>query len=64
LQRLHAEGLTLLLAEQSIELALEVADHGYVLQTGRTVLNGPAAELRNDPHVQEIYFGVSKLAAD
>jgi branched-chain amino acid transport system ATP-binding protein len=64
LERLHAEGLTLLLAEQSIELALEVADHGYVLQTGRTVLNGPAAELRNDPHVQEIYFGVSKLAAD
>ena len=64
MERLHAEGLTLLLAEQSIELALEVADHGYVLQTGRTVLNGSAAELRNDPHVQEIYFGVSKLAAD
>jgi branched-chain amino acid transport system ATP-binding protein len=64
LERLHAEGLTLLLAEQSIELALEVADHGYVLQTGRTVLNGSAAELRNDPHVQEVYFGVSKLAAD
>jgi branched-chain amino acid transport system ATP-binding protein len=64
LERLHAEGLTLLLAEQSIELALEVADHGYVLQTGRTVLNGSAAELRNDLHVQEIYFGVSKLAAD
>ena len=63
LERLHAEGLTLLLAEQSIELALEVADHGYVLQTGHTVLDGPAAELRDDPHVQEIYFGVSKLAA-
>jgi branched-chain amino acid transport system ATP-binding protein len=64
LQRLHAEGLTLLLAEQSIELALEVADHGYVLQTGRTVLDGPAANLRDDPHVQEIYLGVSNLAAN
>ena len=64
LARLHNEGLTLLLAEQSIELALEVADYAYVLQVGRTVLNGPAAELRNDPDVQEVYFGVSKLAAD
>lgn len=64
LERLHAEGLTLLLAEQSIDLALEVADHGYLLQTGRTVLNGPAAELKDDPHVQEIYLGVGKLAAD
>ena len=63
LQRLHAEGLTLLLAEQSIELALEVADYGYVLQTGRTVLDGPAADLRDDPHVQEIYLGISRPAA-
>ncbi len=59
LERLHAEGLTLLLAEQSVQLALEVADYAYVLQTGRTVLEGPAAELENDPQVQAIYLGIA-----
>jgi branched-chain amino acid transport system ATP-binding protein len=59
LGRLHGEGLTLLLAEQSVELALEIASHAYVLQTGRTVLNGPAAVLARDPHVQEIYLGLA-----
>jgi branched-chain amino acid transport system ATP-binding protein len=50
--------LTLLLAEQSVPLALELADHAYVLQTGRTVLDGPAEELAKDPQVQRIYLGV------
>jgi branched-chain amino acid transport system ATP-binding protein len=57
LERLHQDGLTLLLAEQSVSLALEVADHAYVLQTGRTVLDGPAQRLQHDPQVQEIYLG-------
>lgn len=60
LGRLHDEGLTLLLAEQSIHLALEVADFAYVLQTGRTVLEGPAKALANDPQVQRIYLGVGE----
>ncbi|MGO8864888.1 MAG: ABC transporter ATP-binding protein [Alphaproteobacteria bacterium] len=60
LVRLHDEGLTLLLAEQSIHLALEVADFAYVLQTGRTVLEGPADELAKDPQVQRIYLGVGE----
>ena len=59
LHRLHRDGLTLLLAEQSVHLALEVADRAYVLQTGRTVLEGPARELRNDPQVQNIYLGIA-----
>ena len=59
LRRLHRDGLTLLLAEQSVDLALEVADRAYVLQTGRTVLEGPARELRNDPQVQNIYLGIA-----
>ncbi len=59
LRRLRAEGLTLLLAEQSIALALAIADHGYVLQTGRTVLDGPAAELARNPEVQRIYLGLA-----
>lgn len=58
LDRLHGQGLTLLLAEQSIQLALEVADYAYVLQTGRTVLEGPADQLAKDPQVQRIYLGV------
>ena len=64
LKRLHADGLTLLLAEQSVPLALEIADHAYVLQTGRTVLSGKAADLAGDPQVQRIYLGITdELAA-
>jgi branched-chain amino acid transport system ATP-binding protein len=59
LHRLRQEGLTLLLAEQSVPLALEIADYAYVLQTGRTVLEGPAETLENDPQVQRIYLGIA-----
>jgi branched-chain amino acid transport system ATP-binding protein len=58
LERLHDEGLTMLLAEQSVPLALQIADHAYVLQTGRTVLDGPAPALESDPQVQRIYLGI------
>jgi branched-chain amino acid transport system ATP-binding protein len=58
LLRLHRQGLTVLLAEQSVDLALEVADHAYVLQVGRSVLSGKASELSNDAEVQRIYLGV------
>ncbi len=64
LDRLHEQGLTLLIAEQSIQLALEVADYAYVLQTGRTVLEGPAERLASDPQVQRIYLGTDVPAAD
>ncbi|MGE5510181.1 MAG: ABC transporter ATP-binding protein [Bacteroidota bacterium] len=55
---LHREGLTILLAEQSVDLALEVAERAYVLQVGRSVLSGSAKELANDPEVQKVYLGV------
>ena len=55
--RLHREGLTILLAEQSIELALEVSDFATVLQVGKSVLSGPAAALADDPQVQKVYLG-------
>ena len=58
LDRLHDSGLTLLIAEQSIQLALELADYAYVLQTGRSVLEGSASELSKDPQVQKIYLGL------
>ena len=48
LQVLHRQGLTLLLAEQSIPLALGIADYAYVLQTGRIALEGPAADLEKE----------------
>jgi branched-chain amino acid transport system ATP-binding protein len=62
LVRLRREGLTLLLAEQSVELALDVADFAYVLQTGRTVREGPAERLAEDPDVQRIYLGLETVA--
>ena len=57
-QRLHKEGLTILLAEQSVDLALEVADRAYVLQVGRSVLSGTAKELSDNPEVQKVYLGL------
>jgi branched-chain amino acid transport system ATP-binding protein len=56
--RLHKEGLTILLAEQSVELALEVAQFATVLQVGRSVLSGTAADLASDPQVQKAYLGI------
>ena len=55
---LHKQGLTILLAEQSVELALEFAEYATVLQVGRSVLSGPAADLASDPEVQRIYMGL------
>ena len=55
---LHQEGQTILLAEQSVDLALEAADHAYVLQVGRTVLEGPAKAMADNPDVQRIYLGM------
>ena len=51
------KGLTILLAEQSIELALEVSDFATVLQVGKSVLSGTAASLAQDPQVQKAYLG-------
>jgi branched-chain amino acid transport system ATP-binding protein len=63
LGELRRRGLTLLLAEQSVPLALEIADYAYVLQTGRTVLEGAAEALASDPEVQRIYLGLATGAA-
>jgi branched-chain amino acid transport system ATP-binding protein len=62
LQRLHEDGLTLLLAEQSIPLALGISDYAYVLQTGRIALQGEASDLENNGQVREIYLGISASA--
>ena len=63
LQTLHQQGLTLLLAEQSIPLALGIADYAYVLQTGRIALEGPARDLESNEQVREIYLGIGTPTA-
>jgi branched-chain amino acid transport system ATP-binding protein len=51
-------GLTVLVVEQNARRALEVADHGYILERGRIVLEGTAAELKENPDVKEFYLGL------
>jgi branched-chain amino acid transport system ATP-binding protein len=63
LEELHRGGLTLLLAEQSIPLALGIADYAYVLQTGRVALEGTAADLEDNDQVRDIYLGFGAGAA-
>ncbi len=57
IRRISKEGVTLLLVEQNARLALEVSDRAYVLESGRVVLAGPAAELANNPQVRAAYLG-------
>ena len=52
------EGVTFLLAEQNTHMALRYADHGYILESGRIVLDGAAAALRENEDVREFYLGV------
>jgi branched-chain amino acid transport system ATP-binding protein len=59
LARLSTAGLTLLIAEQSMELALEIADRATVLQTGRTVLSGSAREIAENPDLHRAYLGAA-----
>jgi len=59
LRRLHEqEGLTMFLVEQNVPAALDLADRGYVLQTGRVVLEGSSAELRDSDLVRQAYLGM------
>ena len=51
------EGVTMLLVEQNANLALGIADHGYVLEAGEIVLEGPAEQLQNDSSIQDAYLG-------
>jgi len=57
--RLNREqGLTILLVEQDVRLALRVASHAYILENGEIGLQGPASQLMNDPAVRKAYLGV------
>ena len=55
----ESEGVSFLLAEQNNNVALRFAHYGYILESGRVVMDGPAAELRENPDVKEFYLGMS-----
>ena len=55
---INQDGTAVLLVEQDVMLALEIADRGYVLENGRIAMSGPAADLRQDPAVRKAYLGV------
>ena len=57
--RLKEQKITMLLVEQFAAAALEVADYGYVMENGRLTVDGPAAQLRNDPAVRAAYLGAA-----
>ena len=59
---INKDGVTVFMVEQNASLALEIAHHAYVLQTGRIVLDGPAAQLRADPRVRDAYLGGQEAA--
>jgi len=59
IRQLHEEGTTILLVEQNARLALQIADRGYVLQTGQVVLSDTAENLRQNEMVQKAYLGIS-----
>ncbi len=60
LKEINRQGTTILLVEQNARMALKVAEYGFVLETGRIVLEGTAEELSANENVQEMYLGVQK----
>ena len=59
IRALHSENRTIVLVEQNARLALALAQKGYVMETGRIVLEGPASDLRENDKVQHTYLGVA-----
>ncbi|NQU30969.1 MAG: hypothetical protein HQ525_09915 [Anaerolineae bacterium] len=58
LLQLKAEGITILLVEQNVQMALAVSDYGYVLAEGRNEMEGPARELINNEKIRSAYLGI------
>ena len=64
IRAINSDGMGVLLVEQNANQALNIADYGYVLEGGRFVLEGTAADLRNNENVREFYLGVNAHSAD
>ena len=58
IQRIADTGTTILLVEQNTQMALAIASYGYVLENGRTVMEGAGDHLRDDPYIKEAYLGL------
>jgi branched-chain amino acid transport system ATP-binding protein len=56
--KIRAAGTTVLLVEQRVAECLEIADRAYVLQTGKVILSGTAAEIRDNPEIRKAYLGL------
>jgi len=64
IQRINREqGVSILLVEQNAQMALTIAEHGYVMEAGRIVLDGPAKELQDNRNVREFYLGLTEQGA-
>ena len=57
IRQVHESGVAMLVVEQNANVSLSIADRGYVLSTGRLVLSGPAAQLREDEDLRKAYLG-------
>ena len=61
IQRINQDmDTTILLVEQNARMALEISNYAYIMESGKIVLEGPSAELKNNPDVKEFYMGVTK----
>lgn len=58
IQRINKQGVTILLVEQNVLASLDIADRGYVIETGENVLNGTAEELKNNTDLKKAYLGI------
>ncbi|MCP4750559.1 MAG: ABC transporter ATP-binding protein, partial [Proteobacteria bacterium] len=56
----HDKGISILLVEQNANMALSIADHGYIMENGRIMMEGPGSELRQDKDIREFYLGLSE----
>lgn len=63
IRTINEQGVTFLMVEQNASLALEIAHYGYVLQTGKVALEGPARDLLNDSRIRDAYLGRGNKAA-
>ncbi len=61
IRTINRQGVTIFMVEQNANMALAIADRAYVLQTGRVVLSGPAAELRENEQIRRAYLGELSL---
>jgi branched-chain amino acid transport system ATP-binding protein len=65
IKRINAERkVAILLVEQNVGAALNIADYGYVMEDGRIVINGPVEMLRDNEDIKEFYMGLSDLGSE